>query len=151
MDPKSTPNGPLSGVWYDAIYGQEDNALVIEKCDRYECYHDPLRDTIWGNITRLYPADQRGKRWEYMGYVHGSGIDMCFRSTDLVNNPGSYGIIILLKADESHYQGYYYRPLAQMSNTGEFITSINAYRIDWRRTLPPNLQIPPLAPEERRG
>lgn len=141
MEHQPTSGGPLSGIWYDVVFAQDEGSHVIDKCDRMECLHDPLRDVIWGRITRVYPANQQGKTWEFMGYVNGPIIEIAFRSTDFVNNPGSYGIIIYLRVDEGHYQGYYYRPISQMSITGEFVTTISGFRIDWLRKPPPELHI----------
>lgn len=125
-----TRRGELSGLWYQIIpqHGTEPN-----KIDRVECKQ--INDRLTGNISRIFPPNQRFKEWEFEAKTKRNLLFGTFWSRDTSKNPGSYGTLQLNIIDEKHLEGFYVRLLTVAAEEGTpvFTNKLERIPFSWKK------------------
>jgi hypothetical protein len=93
-------NGDYSGIWKDSIYDDSGN---IVKSDNYEVRQKG--ETLRGTIERIYPSNQRHRRYKFEGRVRSGVFFAIFWSLD--QTVPSNGCWYMRQTHDGRFEGFY--------------------------------------------
>jgi hypothetical protein len=94
--------GGYTGIWEDQIF---DDAGQIVKRDRHDLRQKG--NEAFGYIERIFPDDQKHRKWHLYGRFRGSDFFAIFWATD--PSVPSYGCWYVHQTDDDTFSGYYLR------------------------------------------
>ena len=93
---------PFTGYWYSLVY--EKGTIV--KSDWYRLHHNKRTGKITGKMGRLYPPDQKGRKWMVFGVLNRPNLILYSHSNEL--NVSMASAVCRLTKDD-FFEGYYLR------------------------------------------
>jgi len=105
---------PYTGTWHGSIL---DNEGKVTKQDIMEIKQTGLE--LSGTIRRIFPEDQRHRKWRFEGRLRGTSFFAVFWS--LRSDVQSYGCWYLRQIHDDSFDGYYLSLQRTISENGDAI------------------------------
>ncbi len=128
----SVARGEFTGTWEESIFAQDqaaDQPRIVEKRDHAKCKQNG--DTVRADIKRVFPEEQKGREWSFVGRYRDQVLFGHFWSKNMTNP--SFGTIFLQETQLGCFTGSYTRLDREVNAAKGHTFTIRTIPIEWRK------------------
>lgn len=142
----SSKSKPMHGTWYEVLPSFQGLPERIDKISLTQ-----KGNLVNGKAYRIYPKEEKQRKWKFHGYVNGNKLIGFFYILDTGIDPSSYIPIIMVRDKQSRHEaiwkGIYYRP--EFEDEQQIIDgNLDTGAMWWQRSKP-DMKVHPQLLEEK--